>query len=202
MHTVRNRRASSPRARNAKPAPPVKTGREELTFMLRHGAPPPPAFPADLIIPAHRGAVITAAAWPAVMVPPVGKAKPKRRVARPAAKAPAPPEHTPLPKIPEPERAPALALPPAPEPVLKPDAPAESMEMPIPRDRALVVRRQGLADVISHVLIEAGVRLARWSARRRRAEVERKRIRAAVAKHRAMVAQLEALEALRGRIVS
>lgn len=37
--------------------------------MLREGAPQPPAFPPDLIVPTHRGAMITAVAWPADAIP-------------------------------------------------------------------------------------------------------------------------------------
>ena len=67
MHTTRNRQAQSSR-KGAKPPPP-RSARDELTFMLRQGAPPPQSFPADLIVPPHRGAVITAASWPAGNVP-------------------------------------------------------------------------------------------------------------------------------------
>lgn len=61
MHTVRNRIASKPRQNGKVPshgAPKM----HEPAFMLRSGNPP--AFPAGLIIPAPRGALITAVPWP------------------------------------------------------------------------------------------------------------------------------------------
>lgn len=71
MHTVRNRRASLPRQSDTRKAAVVvpekcRTTREELGFMLRAGTAKPPAFPGELIIPAHRGAVITP-----VVIPPL-----------------------------------------------------------------------------------------------------------------------------------
>lgn len=66
MHTVRNRLAQNPRS-GGKPAP-QRTSREDVTFMLRNGAPPQ-TFPADLIVPPHRGSVIKDAAWPAESLP-------------------------------------------------------------------------------------------------------------------------------------
>ena len=67
MHTSRNRLARKPRHDSRRghldAKPPVKPSpREEVAFMLREGAAP--GFPADLIVPPHRGAVITEAAWP------------------------------------------------------------------------------------------------------------------------------------------
>ena len=67
MHTSRNRLARKSRS-GAKP-PTSRSPRHDQTFMLREGAPQPPAFPADLIVPAHRGAMITAVAWPADAIP-------------------------------------------------------------------------------------------------------------------------------------
>ena len=165
--------------------------------MLRNGAAPPPAFPADLIVPPHRGAVITAAAWPAMMVPlgaPVMPPKqPRKAKASPA--VPARPDASEI------ERAHALALPPATElPQTDDLRPTPVAETPIPRALALTVRRQGFVDVLADSLIAMGVRLARWSASRRRAHAERERIVRANARHRAMVAQMDALKALRERI--
>ncbi|MBB3859656.1 hypothetical protein GGQ88_000896 [Novosphingobium hassiacum] len=62
MHTVRNRVASKPRPMGkAKPA--VNRKRREPAFMLKSGHPP--AFPAGLIVPPPRGAVIATVPWPA-----------------------------------------------------------------------------------------------------------------------------------------
>ena len=66
MHTVRNRLAQSPR-RGRKQAPPPTT-RDDVAFLLRDAAPPR-NFPADLVVPPHRGAVITASPWPLPAVP-------------------------------------------------------------------------------------------------------------------------------------
>lgn len=78
MHTVRNRKAAMPRlpdTRNTHVVFPDKnhTTREELGFMLRAGVPRPAAFPSDLIIPPHRGAVITTVASPDGGKRPAGK---------------------------------------------------------------------------------------------------------------------------------
>jgi hypothetical protein len=84
MHTVRNRLTQTSRKRG-KPRP----ARDDNAFLLRHGAQAPPTFPADLIVPPHRGAVITTAPWPLPAEPsgpvaPMGR-KAARRAARRAA---------------------------------------------------------------------------------------------------------------------
>jgi len=63
MHTVRNRVASKPRHKG-KTQPPGPARKPEPAFLLKSGNPP--AFPAGLIIPAPRGAMITAVPWPDV----------------------------------------------------------------------------------------------------------------------------------------
>jgi len=217
MPTVRDRRATSPRAKvvkatasqasNKGPAPPVS-----IPWML--SAYSEDAFQTELLLTAptkpvkRRAPPSKRAAAPAVRKrksPATAARKP--RLVAPAMPAPVesapvepvvPAQHSALAEI---ERTPALPLPPAvafapPDTSPLPLAP----ETPIPRERALTVRRQGLLDSLSQALIEAGVRLARWTARRRRADEERGRIRQAVARHRAMVGQLEALQALRERV--
>lgn len=67
MHTVRNRVASKPRQRGkAAPRPVGRVGKEPA-FLLRNGNPP--AFPAGLIVPAPRGAIISSMPWPEVAAP-------------------------------------------------------------------------------------------------------------------------------------
>ena len=215
MHTVRNRRAASPRRKNTNATPKKRAARHEPTFLLRPGESP---FPDDLIVPAHRGPVITSVAWPVGLVPLAAPALPSAKAARRTRKAQAARVQTPVtmppprpvvqPRpLPQPasERAPALSLPPAPVPPAPGDHPAMSdAETPIPRARALTVRRQGFVEVLAHALaqslIAAGVRLSRWSASRRRAEAERERVARANARHRALLAQLDALQALRDRV--
>ncbi|MCY1669979.1 hypothetical protein OVA07_03020 [Novosphingobium sp. SL115] len=77
MHTVRNRVAAKPRVSGRAKSPAKRTNRREPAFLLKHGNPP--AFPAGLIIPPPRGAVIAVVPWPEAPVPP---AAPKRK--RPA----------------------------------------------------------------------------------------------------------------------
>ncbi|MEO0031171.1 MAG: hypothetical protein RIS94_929 [Pseudomonadota bacterium] len=199
MHTVRNRRASAPRAKTAtstqtKRSRPRK-GRADPPFLLRPDAPS--AFPLDLIVPPHRGPVITAVAWPVGLVPQGAPTLPPRKARSHAARA-----ETPV-TVPPPRsgRTPAPALPLAPPALAPADPPAAPfVEAPIPRARALAVRRQGFVEVLAQALIATGVRLSRWSARQRQAEVERRRLARANARHRALVAQLDALEALRERV--
>lgn len=97
MHTVRNRISSKPtpprRKPHAGPAPNSGNSGPVLPGQLAPGALPQPpfllgtvrsvapsaAFPADLILPPHRGAIITAAAWPAGLIPaPMPAAPPLR----------------------------------------------------------------------------------------------------------------------------
>lgn len=83
MHTVRNRVASRPRPPRASAkgkvprTPALECARREPSFLLRQ--PHPPAFPAHLILPVPRGAVISAVPWPE-------QAAPKPRKARKATK--------------------------------------------------------------------------------------------------------------------
>lgn len=138
MHTTRNRLFQSSR-KGAKP----RSAREDQTFMLRQGAPPQ-SFPTDLIVPPHRGAVITAAPWPVAKLPmPPAPTRPtlshpglsrkaakkaarqaaarERAQARPA-EPPSPPDSAILATVRiEPACAPALALPPEPEPEPEPE---------------------------------------------------------------------------------
>ncbi|WP_353226568.1 hypothetical protein [Novosphingobium sp.] len=102
MHTVRNRKGLSSRAQAAReragrdraalhnqPAqdkPPSRPPVEEAAFMLRPGTPAAPGFPADLIVPPHRGAVITPASWPQPAVPLSGVRRSTGKAARKAAR--------------------------------------------------------------------------------------------------------------------
>lgn len=75
--------------------------------------------------------------------------------------------------------------------------PADTHAAPLPRSRALVrARRQGLVDVIAFLLRDSGRRLARWSARRHKSKAERETLRRAEARQRALVSELDALDAL------
>jgi hypothetical protein len=94
MPTVRNRRAggakqttsnTSRRSANAmRGAPPPGGGSAApAPFLLQR--PMPPAFPADLILPPRRGAIITTAAWPAGLIPaPLPLSPPRLPLAPPA----------------------------------------------------------------------------------------------------------------------
>lgn len=64
MHTVRNRVASKPRQKGKAAPPGVGHVGKEPAFLLRNGNPP--AFPAGLIVPAPRGAIISLMPWPEV----------------------------------------------------------------------------------------------------------------------------------------
>jgi hypothetical protein len=211
MHTVRNRKGLNPRAKSASPAPEVRPNRQELGFMLRHGAPSPPAFPLDLIVPPHRGAVITAAAWPVSMVPlatqhmPVDRATPCRKPSASAEnrarKRHRPAEAAAVVVRPEVQTLAAEAPARVAEPVTaRLPSPCLDTDAPIPSGRALTVRRHGFVDVLAHVLRESGRRLARWSARKRREQDMREELARANARMRALESQLEALEALRERV--
>lgn len=79
MHTVRNRAASTPRPPRKATPPARARKRREPPFMLQHGNPP--AFPAGLIVPPPRGAVIATVPWPLLPVEASarsGAEKPKR----------------------------------------------------------------------------------------------------------------------------
>jgi len=98
MQPTRNRLAqSASNGRSARkgrasrqdaPPPSPRHAREDVALMLRQGAEAPPGFPADQIVPAHRGAVITAASWPAtaLVVPADHAPPPVRPISRKAAK--------------------------------------------------------------------------------------------------------------------
>jgi hypothetical protein len=93
VHTVRNRKGARPR-RPTSAKPPVHPATQEKApaktagksnacqetrppFLLAQ--PRTAGFPADLILPPHRGAIITTAAWPAGMIPaPLPAAPPLR----------------------------------------------------------------------------------------------------------------------------
>lgn len=178
MQKVRNRKAKAARkpARSGqgrskseiiKQGPPGRAA--EPPFMLRAAAP---AFPADLIVPPHRGPVITAASWPT-----------------PVRKPAAPP---PVIVLPAPRVEPEVDLARAPDPLAEP--------APIPASRALAVRRQGFIDILAFALRDSGRRLARWSSARRRADDMKDKLAKAEARMRAMEAQLAALRAIQERI--
>ena len=196
MHKVRNRKGKSARAKartrdtvqtvTAPPGPPAaapRSSREDIAFMLRQNAVSP-VFPADLIVPPHRGAVITTAAWPQ-SVPPA-----PARPLRPAVTRPEP--EKPVVHAPAPADVPAAVV--APEPAL-PDP-----HVPLPASRALVPRRQGFIDVLAFALRDSGRRLARWSSARRRAEDMKDKLAKAEARMRAMEAQLAARRAIQERV--
>jgi hypothetical protein len=96
MHTVRNRLAR--KGRNAGQTGIPRPPRDDAAFMLRQ-ATPPQTCPADLIVPPHRGAVITASDWPApglallvepspeLHTPELNQPQPKRPGAKAARKA-------------------------------------------------------------------------------------------------------------------
>lgn len=197
MHTERNRQARKTRKR----AGPSQT-RNDGAFLLKPGAPP--RFPADLIVPPHRGPVITAAPWPLpVAMPPQPSSSEPSQARAPGRKAARNAER----------RAAALAraeavVPPSNEalmivPAPKVDAPvpeAVAPETPLPPSRALVPRRRGFVDAIAFVLRDSGRRLARWSSAQRRAEEMKEKLARAEARMRAMEAQLAALQALQERV--
>lgn len=206
MHTTRNRLAQTSRNGRRSAGP-----REDQPFLLRQSAPPP-GFPADLIVPPHRGAVITAAAWPVVTppapVPPglsrkAAKKAARRAAARERAQHLSPPD-APLSAVrTETECTPARTQPPEPDRTLQRPTPVEAgpdQAAPLPAARALVPRRQGFVDVLAFVLRDSGRRLARWSSARRRADDMKDKLAKAEARMRAMEAQLAALQALQERV--
>ncbi len=199
MHKSRHRKAKSAhksrspqsdRVLKQPPGPPPRPAADAPPFMLRPSAP---AFPADLIVPAARGAVITATSWPQ----PVRKAAPARAMAtdvlvagRPA---PAPPPAAEIPQSVSP-------IVTAPAPAVAPAAAPETASLP--QSRALVVRRQGFIDILAFALRDSGRRLARWSSARRKAEEMKDKLARAEARMRAMEAQLAALRAIQERVQS
>lgn len=83
MHTVRNRVASRPRPPSKHAGAKAKTQKtpqsrgKDSAFLLR--APHPPAFPAHLIVPPPRGAVISTVPWPETPKPKAASAPKKPR---------------------------------------------------------------------------------------------------------------------------
>jgi hypothetical protein len=147
--------------------------------MLRPGTPSP-VFPADLIVPPHRGAVITATAWPLPVPPRARPASVQPQAVKPALAPALSADIASLPIATEPDR---------PDPVA-----------PLPASRALVPRRQGFIDVLAFALRDSGRRLARWSSTRRRADDLKDKLAKAEARMRAMEAQLAALRAIQERV--
>ena len=189
MHTVRNRHANKTRAEAARSKRRAKP--DDLPHLP--GAGPPARFPADLIVPPHRGSVITNAAWPGPELVLTGRKavrNAERRAAAVARVAVAAPTTEDLIILP------AVVDVPAPVEILPMPAP----DMPLPAGRALVARRQGFVDVIAFALRDSGRRLARWSSARRRADDMKEKLVRAEARMRAMEAQLAALQALQDRV--
>ncbi len=228
MHTVRNRLAQNPRSGGHPPS--QRTSREDAAFMLRNDTPPQ-TFPSDLIVPPHRGSMITAAAWPEVPADeaarvarpkpaarPVGRKaarKAERRAAaqaraQQASKAAVTPETsvalTVAPVEPVAETLVPLTLSPAPEARLNTLAAVEvlppSPTAPLPTGRALVARRQGFVDILAFVLRDSGRRLSRWSSAKRRADEMKEKLARAENRMRAMEAQLVALQEIQQRVRS
>ncbi len=221
MHTVRSRKASQPPVACTSKIPAPRSSRHDLALVARAA----PSFPADLVVPPRRGAVITTTAWPVITLtavdvpgdalvmasapaPALRKAAPlcgkrtKRQTRKSARKTPQSPKilHTCV-----------LALPPTPEPLAEPD-PTPAIEpvvlppdddwldpvAPLPRARSLVpARRQGLVDVVAYILRDSGRRLARWSASRHKLREDRAELARATREHRSFQLQMEALTALR-----
>lgn len=231
MHTVRNRVASRPRppithagAKVAK-SKTRKPRCKEPAFLLRTAHPP--AFPAHLIVPPPRGAVISTMPWPeapkqkAQTAPKKPQKAATRRKTAPKAKGGAgkkprkttakhtPPPATAAKEAPAPmttidllDR--ALAIQPESHPSSPPPSPApcnaspEAGGVPLPRSRAPAqVRGSGLIDAIGDWLRHVANRLGRWRGGRRNAGSDRAASVHAAARQRALQAQFEALEALR-----
>lgn len=180
-------------------------GREGQGFLL--AAPPVAAFPHDLILPPHRGAIISTAAWPAGLVPaPQGAARQgmaARSLQAPTVSLPPRSERAPNPP---PDgarqhvgRGSDAVVPAAPVlvdmPLLAPDDRA-----PLPRNRAPAPVRQGLLVAVAASLGDAGRFLAGLIPGSRRARDLRERVARTEARLRAMEAQLAALEAVRARV--
>jgi hypothetical protein len=146
MHTTRNRRGARPAAKKAKAAPLASTP----PFLLRQAEPALPAFPADIRVPLHRGAVsysidhiYSAATATAIAQPgPPAKSDKSAKPKKPAAKRTRPAKRTAAKRKPEAatQRAvpmPAIPLPQAPEPTAELDA-IFPPRQPLPRHRAPV----------------------------------------------------------------
>ncbi|MDE2597575.1 MAG: hypothetical protein KGL44_11925 [Sphingomonadales bacterium] len=134
MQTVRNRRASTP------PVPKPQGARQSRVKAEA-------AFPPDVAIAPHRGAVPTASAIPGPSPKPKPKAQPKRSKRAAKAKSPAVTAKA--------QRAttgitppPVIALPPRAEPLV-----AEGHPAPLPRNRAPApLRKEGLPGLIAQWL--------------------------------------------------
>lgn len=170
-------------------------GREGQGFLL--AAPPVAAFPHDLILPPHRGAIISTAAWPAGLVPaPQGAAR-QGMAARSL-------------------QAPTVSLPPRPEraPNPPPDGARQHVgrgsdaavpAAPVRSEERSVVEAPFLVDMALLVAVaaslgDAGRFLAGLIPGSRRARDLRERVARTEARLRAMEAQLAALEAVRARV--
>jgi hypothetical protein len=229
MHTTRNHiaRKSGKAARAiAARAPAIKPPHDDEPFMLRQVAPPH-GFPSDLIVPAHRGAVITPTPWPNAPERRPGRKAAKREarkaaaIARTQAAAPQPavepvtvikpvdvPPIAAGPVRSEPEAGPPVATgftlaafaAAVPAMEVQPSALELPATTPLPAGRALVVQRQGFIDVLATVLRSSGLRLARWSSARRRADELKDKLAKAEARLRAMEAQMAALQAIQQRL--
>ncbi|WP_168854734.1 hypothetical protein [Novosphingobium sp. ERN07] len=229
MHTVRNRVASRPRPPSSRSRAKVAKSksqvvrRKEPAFLLR--IPNPPAFPAHLILPAPRGAVISTMPGPEAPVAKRSIAPKKPRKAAKnrkgtmkgttkgsarvkACKITATPVTSVAPqKVPTLMTTPdlldrALAIQPAPEANFR-SAPKplrtapNAPEAPLPRAQAPAIARSGgLIEAIGNWLRQTGNLLARWRARRRQPPAERLQLAQAAARQRALQSQFEALEAL------
>ena len=211
MHTTRNHiaRKSGKAARAiAARAPVHPPPHDDAPFMLRQRMPAP-SFPADLIVPPHRGAVITQSALPDTPERRLGRKAAKREARKAAAIARAR-QAAPAPEsLVLAEPAPPVELAPAPAPAAAVATPAaadpapiveESPAVPLPAGRALVARRQGFVDILAHALRNSGLRLARWSSAKRRADEMKEKLAKAEARMRAMEAQLAALQAIQQRV--
>ncbi|WP_140420579.1 hypothetical protein [Novosphingobium sp. B 225] len=217
MHNARNRRAATLPKRPAKPPAMAHAamGGQVPSFLLRPVEPPAPAlrgFPADVLIPPHRGAMARAIS---LAEPVTATAKPKRK---PKAKRP--------PKLAKRKKAaaksaavPVIALPNRPEPLVALDAappsaplaplprlpltpsiaPAQVPLRPLPRRRTLAPwRPAGLAAQIGAWLLGRSRKLAALLAprpgHRPAADQELARLRA---ENERLRLQIEALLALR-----
>lgn len=219
MHTVRNRVASRPRPPSACnrtktfKAKSQQSRRKERAFLLR--SPNPPAFPAHLILPPPRGAVISTMPWPeapprkraAAPKKPRKVAKTRKTATKGGSRKVAIKLETATSKAATQMTTPdlldrALAIQPAEEANFrsapKPLRTAPTVpEAPLLRAKApAIVRNGGLIEAIGNWLRQTGNLLARWRARRRQGLAERLQFSQAAARQRALQSQFEALEAL------
>ncbi|WP_428331805.1 hypothetical protein [Novosphingobium sp.] len=194
MHTVRNRQADKSRAEAARSR--RNTGKHDDG----HGPVKVAAarFPADWVVPPHRGAVITSGfllqgeAVPAAIGRKALRNAERRAAAQARAAMAAPTAEQLIIMAAIPELSAPLAEAVRPEPV--------TIAEPIPAGRALVPHRRGFVDVIAFALRDSGRRLARWSSARRRADDMKEKLVRAEARMRAMEAQLAALQELQDRV--